>query len=511
MEYGLQLARIVGSHVLWGPAVFWPLSSFAVAFVWTWLAGRRSAAAAPRAEEHWSEVARWAQGRRSAVVMTGVSVGTLAGVLAYCACSPLGPLGSVITIASVVAAVVGTRLAFRRRYPVLVPERTRGERLASLALGPGTLYYWALTPLLWVPFVSGRFDAQTWGVVVVAVAFHFAWAFVALRLWGRLGLVRAAPPELEERWKAMTRARGVELRGVRVWRVPWANAFALPVGREIAVTERLLELLDPEQLDGVILHELTHLGEPRGALLVRVAYPLLPLLFLLLPAALGSFGWLGLVLVLGTIVVATKAFGRFTRQAEVHADEGAHGDESSLPYAAALLALHRDRLIPAVMRAKASGSHPELYDRLLAAGFTPDFPRPQPPPRTSVLGPWVLLVMCFSAGFGVLRAGIASAVTPDDIGAAAWCVTPPPDELIRLDLVTDSPAARALAQLGMQHAPTAWNYRARAWGLTASGRCEEARALVADYNGASGSATHVAVDLPSEEVLTRCTPVDEWE
>ena len=44
-------------------------------------------------------------------------------------------------------------------------------------------------------------------------------------------------------------------------------------------------------------------------------------------------------------------------------------------YARALLRLHEDNLIPAVLR-RGQATHPHLYDRLLATGTTPDFPRP---------------------------------------------------------------------------------------------------------------------------------------
>jgi hypothetical protein len=40
-----------------------------------------------------------------------------------------------------------------------------------------------------------------------------------------------------------------------------------------------------------------------------------------------------------------------------------------------LARLHEDNLVPAVV-AQQHSTHPHLYDRLIAAGVTPDFPRP---------------------------------------------------------------------------------------------------------------------------------------
>jgi hypothetical protein len=53
-------------------------------------------------------------------------------------------------------------------------------------------------------------------------------------------------------------------------------------------------------------------------------------------------------------------------------------------FARALSRLHEDSQIPAVF-ADNNYSHPSLYDRLIAAGMTPDYPRPTPP-ETSTWG-----------------------------------------------------------------------------------------------------------------------------
>ena len=54
-------------------------------------------------------------------------------------------------------------------------------------------------------------------------------------------------------------------------------------------------------------------------------------------------------------------------------------------YARALTRLYEDNLSPAV-NAKKMATHPHLYDRLLAAGVTPDFPRPAAPAAMAVTG-----------------------------------------------------------------------------------------------------------------------------
>ena len=47
-------------------------------------------------------------------------------------------------------------------------------------------------------------------------------------------------------------------------------------------------------------------------------------------------------------------------------------------YARALERLYQTNQMPAVTPSRANKTHPDLYDRMLAAGVTPDFPKPKP-------------------------------------------------------------------------------------------------------------------------------------
>jgi hypothetical protein len=51
----------------------------------------------------------------------------------------------------------------------------------------------------------------------------------------------------------------------------------------------------------------------------------------------------------------------------------------SMAYAMSMTKLYQANATPAVMPGKQT--HPHLYDRLLAGGVRPDFPRPRPPSR----------------------------------------------------------------------------------------------------------------------------------
>ena len=144
------------------------------------------------------------------------------GFLALYTTEPLGLLASVLTVLSMAAAAAGAQLAFRALHPSLTTARTARERLADLAFGPGTLYYWAIAPLVWAPFVTSAFDNQTGMVLTLAITLHFAWGFAALPLWHSLGLLTAPTPEVEALIRETAERAQTPLRRVMVWR--WRTA-----------------------------------------------------------------------------------------------------------------------------------------------------------------------------------------------------------------------------------------------------------------------------------------------
>lgn len=97
---------------------------------------------------------------------------------------------------------------------------------------------------------------------------------------------------------------------------------------------------------------------------------------------------LGLVLAL---LIARLLHGRLAAL-ETRADAGARGAEPEAHvYARALTEIYRLNLVPAVMR---SATHPHLYDRLVALGAPPAYPRPPPPSRSARFGLMGLVAAC---------------------------------------------------------------------------------------------------------------------
>jgi Zn-dependent protease with chaperone function len=257
-----------------------------------------------------------------------------------------------------------------------------GCLVVMLALIP----HWLVTALLfcWMPDVPGRQAVIFFGAGVLAVALFAAGGGVLLlRL---LGVARAAPPALAQMVEKL--AQEMKLPGrVKVLELEWAqvNAVAWVIHRTVGFSRPLLEVMREDEVRAVAAHELAHLIEPRGIRMVRVAH-----MFAYLPAVpvIKYGGAAGLLAGYLGIVGVALAYKRFTRRLEQRADRLEHeaiGDREV--YMRSMVALHRANVVPAVV--PGTQTHPHLYDRLLAAGVQPEFPKPMAPGRGKPM--WLML------------------------------------------------------------------------------------------------------------------------
>jgi Zn-dependent protease with chaperone function len=242
------------------------------------------------------------------------------------------------------------------------------------------------------PFVTSMFAwflnlGASWGVVLLVRLFlpkEATWEvllgllLVILALSGHLGFW------LSRLLGLMTRfAQEEKGPPIYEWKISTANAFAFPLSGHIVVTSPTTKLLRPEELSAIMSHEKGHLLETRwiswarlGVLLslavpVVIQNPLQYRLGLELP---------GFLLVVSLLFfVVTQLFRRVAHQEEQRADKEAEHDSNPGVYAKALEKIYRANLLPAVNAVKST--HPDLYDRMVAAGVTPDYPRPQKPKR----------------------------------------------------------------------------------------------------------------------------------
>lgn len=253
-------------------------------------------------------------------------------------------------------------------------------------------------------------DRMNLRAMVILAAGTLAFAFCA---WGG-GLfiaraVRLAGPASKRlsRIVGEVAARvGVRPRGVYEIRWSKANAFAFPLSRRLAFTDAALRVLGDDEVAAIAAHELGHLSESRLTALARSLG-----LFILLPLAaarpvIGSFGAYPLLAAVFLVFLVIFILRRMARRMEERADKIAHGHEGRAgTYARALEAIYEANMIPAVLSGKRR-VHPHLYDRLVAAGVHPAYPRPKPPPKApAFLGLFIPLVV-IALVLLVLRVGI---------------------------------------------------------------------------------------------------------
>lgn len=267
---------------------------------------------------------------------------------------------------------------------VLADFLIRGQMLLVLAVVaalsyPGSSEVWLAAIILGVSL------AQACGL-----SFALARAF---------GLARPAGSRLAA-IVARTAARtGVEPRSV--WEVSSisANAFAFPNAGWLAFTTRSLRALSDAEIDAVCCHEMGHLTEGRATVALRIALamllPSLPVLCFALSAPWNAAA-------AGVFVASLVLYGRTSRTLERRADRAAHGWAIDVAaFASSLERIYEANLVPAVL-GRRNSTHPELYDRLLAAGVTPAYTRPDPPARLRGL-----LAICAASVLGFALLGAA--------------------------------------------------------------------------------------------------------
>lgn len=150
-------------------------------------------------------------------------------------------------------------------------------------------------------------------------------------------------------------------------------------------TTPLIEALDVPQLAAICRHDMAHLAEPLRVHLPKLLAPLFyaflmasPTWSRLIDRSLAPFVMVGGVVV---YLMFVKWLTAGAHHRETQADRAAlQSDSEPAVYARALEVIHRVNWIPARL-GRGSRTHPDLYDRMLAAGVQPDFACPAPPSR----------------------------------------------------------------------------------------------------------------------------------
>lgn len=492
--------------IVWFPAITAAWAAAAAAAVVALLAlvaARPAARLAPGA--HWTERARvtW-PARRAAWAGVGLAGGL--GALAWTGgplSRPFGAASGVLAPALAVVIAAGVAFAVEDRLVRRIPL---GRRAAAIAAGATVLVPgWLLALLAPVLAPAG---APAWATAALLVAIALLQSYLGLALGRALGLVRAAPAAAGAALADACAGRPGPAPRLHELRFVAANAYALPLQRAIAVTPAIVEALPHDELVAVLRHELAHLDEPRAAKLARLgAAVTLPVA---VAAGLADGGLANPLRPLACVALAVAllvAFRRLGRRLEERADRAA-APAAGATYASALERLHAYNLAPAVLRKGAT--HPDLVDRMAAAGAPPAWPRPAPP-RAGRLGAALafVAVVAISATATVARHDLDRAVGRDeastllalalrqDAGTLEWQST----WAARAGRQEEALALLAAAE-ALSPGDPALSTEVALWSA-AYGRCEPARAALARAVRAGGEGPELDA---ARSLVEACVP-----
>jgi Zn-dependent protease with chaperone function len=288
---------------------------------------------------------------------------------------------------TVAIAMVGARVGTMPMERELFPAASRQLLLR------GTVRGFILRFLHWIALIGtmllmpDHFSGLAWAIGGAVAAFWLGWTRgLSVMLWKRLRWFEPAPERLRQIVADTSARMGLLCLEVLMSQSPQARAGALINIRQLLFTDRLLAICPDEEVAAICAHELGHLTEPRSVRIARTIQSLAFLPWIFIKPLLHLFSD-GAVFGLMAFTWLVPIFSRpMSRKLEVRADQIAKANESDAGvYARALTRLYEASQTPAVNRGT-DATHPHLYDRILAAGVTPEFSRPEPPSEMATHG-----------------------------------------------------------------------------------------------------------------------------
>jgi Zn-dependent protease with chaperone function len=378
----VELARqVLPFWVAWGSAMLVVSTAAMVTLASTWVAGAIALRATRGAgDAAWPERARSLYSAKQAVHMTCLFASMLCMALGIIFAGPFSALRPrhLAALGAVVAVVVGLwpcRAVAQRLRPSPIPLADAWRGAATCTLLFFMPYLLLLPALFLIPIELDAGALLTVALTALAIAAFYGGP--GLKVGRLLGLITPASGRARSIVAAAAARAGVEPRAVYELRWASANAVAFPLHRAVAFTDGALARLSDSELEAICAHELGHLAEGRWIPMVRVlvAAALAPLA--LIVPLVAMFGAVGVAPIVLWLLVLLRTWAYVSRRLELRADAAAHGDVGGETYARALERLYEVNLIPAVI--SGTKTHPCLYDRMLAAGVEPSYPRPAPP------------------------------------------------------------------------------------------------------------------------------------
>jgi len=277
---------------------------------------------------------------------------------------------------------------------------------------------WLIPLLVFVIFwIPEDFGWMTWliagGFTGLLLATLFGWPIYPLK-W--CGILLEGSYRLNRLVDDVSQRMQVRVSAVLILPSYLCNAWAVLYTRQVIFSDQLLAVLSNEQIMAICAHELAHLNDRHKGLPVRIATacalssavfirPLLALEGNAEQIALRMMAYGVFLLVSGALAI--WAGRRIARGMEERADRAAVTHQRDVEvYAGALARVYEANQMPAVMSRRTGLVHPDLYDRMLAAGITPDFPKPLPPQRRPAGGVLVGLLFTLTVGLVAIAVGV---------------------------------------------------------------------------------------------------------
>lgn len=262
---------------------------------------------------------------------------------------------------------------------------------------------WLIRFAMWFVFLSAialmpnDFNVQALIIAGMVLALCIFWSREGWIWVGRkFGSILPPPERLQNIVRDTAAGMNVPVREFWVMRRPGAQALAMPASRTLLFSGRLLEVLPDDEIAAVCAHELAHLTEAKTEYYKRYIQWLAFLPWLFFKPVVHIFGAFGYVILVCFTTIVPRVYRDISRNLEVRADKLAKAEErDSGTYARALAKIYEDNLMPAVT--EKPGTHPHLYDRLVATGVTPDFPRPAAAQSTTWYGYLLAFLMALLA------------------------------------------------------------------------------------------------------------------
>lgn len=295
------------------------------------------------------------------------------------------------TIAGFFGSILGNFSLDRAIYPQLDFKSWQHQTMA----------WWGLRFGIWIVLIAAlvlmpvNFGWKMLPVAGVYLILHFLiqWGLF-LKYLRLIKFLKPPAPRLQQVVDETSERMDVKVRATWQLGGSIANAFAFPTTRELVFSDRLLEICNIEEVSAICAHELGHLKETKTILAGRLfgSLAIFPLIFI--APLVEHFGIAGFFIPYVLMFLMLRFTKWLSQRMEKRADQLALKEQINEGiYARALEKLYRENQSPAV-NVNNRQTHPHLYDRMLAAGITPDFPRPARPKRLTLIGWAFIFAFC---------------------------------------------------------------------------------------------------------------------